>query len=59
MKLKDACKLLGGDREVIIEPHVRAVDSFGRLYVGQANKHAEGIMLMVALKDGDKGKFQK
>jgi hypothetical protein len=46
------------DRDITIPPRVRQVDKNGRIYVGREHAGKEGVLLMVELKEGDKGKFQ-
>jgi hypothetical protein len=55
MELEDAHI---SDRDIIIQPRVRQVDKHGRIYVGREHAGKEGVLVMVGLKEGDKGKFQ-
>lgn len=57
MNLRDASTDMG-DREIIIPAKVRTVDKYGRIFVGIDFAGKEGVLLLVELKEGDKGRFE-
>jgi hypothetical protein len=48
-----------GDREIIIPAKIRTVDKYGRLFVGVDFAGKEIVLVGYALKEGDKGRFEK
>ena len=48
-----------GDKELLILPQVRRVDSFGRAYIGRHHAGKKGLLLLVELREDELRKFEK